>query len=56
MGSKSIDERNLEVKGQEEHAAGVTAVAVSMKRSLLSMGVKNTAKTLLKLNQADGFD
>jgi molybdopterin-dependent oxidoreductase alpha subunit len=56
MGKDSIDEADLEIHDQEHHAAGVTAVAVSMKRSLLSMGVKNTAKTLLKLNQADGFD
>jgi molybdopterin-dependent oxidoreductase alpha subunit len=56
MGKDSIDEADLEVRGQEDHAAGVTAVAVSMKRSLAHMGVKNTAKTLLKLNQADGFD
>jgi formate dehydrogenase major subunit len=56
MGKDSIDESDLEVRGQQDHAAGVTAVAVSMKRSLAHMGVKNTAKTLLKLNQADGFD
>ena len=37
-------------------AAGATAVAVSMKRSLERMGPKRTAQTLLKLNQADGFD
>ena len=41
---------------QEDHAAGVTAVAVSMKRSLAQMGPRRTAKTLLKLNQAEGFD
>jgi molybdopterin-dependent oxidoreductase alpha subunit len=49
-------EADLVVKGQEDHAAGPTAVAVSMKRSLDHMGVKRTAQTLLKLNQAEGFD
>jgi molybdopterin-dependent oxidoreductase alpha subunit len=56
MGKDTIDENDLEVHDQKDAAAGVTAVAVSMKRSLLSMGVRNSAKTLLKLNQADGFD
>ncbi|KAA1373013.1 FdhF/YdeP family oxidoreductase [Aeromicrobium fastidiosum] len=56
MGKDSIDEANLRVHGPEDHAAGVKAVAVSMKRAVGHMGVKNTAKTLLKLNQADGFD
>ncbi|GAA2162965.1 FdhF/YdeP family oxidoreductase [Pedococcus bigeumensis] len=49
-------EADLVVKGQEDHAAGPTAVAVSMKRALDHMGVKRTAQTLLKLNQAEGFD
>lgn len=49
-------EDDLEVHDQKHAAAGVKAVAVSMQRSIAHMGVKNTAKTLLKLNQADGFD
>ncbi|KQU70479.1 FdhF/YdeP family oxidoreductase [Phycicoccus sp. Root101] len=49
-------EADLVVKGQEDHAAGPTAVAVSMKRSIDHMGLKRTAQTLLKLNQAEGFD
>ena len=49
-------EPGLEVHDPKTAAAGVTAVGVSMKRSIAHMGVKNTAKTLLKLNQADGFD
>ncbi|MGI8986578.1 MAG: FdhF/YdeP family oxidoreductase [Nocardioidaceae bacterium] len=51
-----IDERELEVKPPKSHAAGVTAVAVSMNRSMQQMGFVRTAKTLLKLNQTDGFD
>ncbi len=49
-------ETDLTVGHQKDHAAGVTAVAVSMKRSLDHMGPVRTAKTLLKLNQAEGFD
>ena len=50
------DESELEVHDSKDAAAGATAVAVSMKRSLERMGPVRTAKTLLKLNQADGFD
>jgi molybdopterin-dependent oxidoreductase alpha subunit len=49
-------EADLEVGHQKDHAAGPTAVAVSMKRALSQMGAKRTAQTLLKLNQAEGFD
>ena len=51
-----IDESDLIVGHAEDHAAGPTAVAVSMKRALDGMGVRHTAQTLLKLNQVDGFD
>ena len=51
-----IDENDVEVHGPKNAAAGVTAVAVSMKRALTQMGPTRTAKTLLKLNQTDGFD
>jgi molybdopterin-dependent oxidoreductase alpha subunit len=56
MPKDTIDESKLEVHDQKHEAAGLKAVAVSMKRSISHMGVKNTAKTLTKLNQADGFD
>ena len=49
-------EPDLEIHAPKTAAAGVTAVRVSMQRSIAHMGVKNTARTLLKLNQADGFD
>ncbi|WP_235562159.1 FdhF/YdeP family oxidoreductase [Marmoricola sp. Leaf446] len=51
-----IDENDLHVGSLKHEAAGVTAVAVAMKRSLQQMGPYRTARTLLKLNQADGFD
>jgi molybdopterin-dependent oxidoreductase alpha subunit len=50
------DESDLEVRDPKSAAAGTTAVAVSMKRSLEHMGVARTTQTLRKLNQADGFD
>jgi molybdopterin-dependent oxidoreductase alpha subunit len=46
----------VEVHDAKERAAGVTAVAVSLKRSVERMGPGRSARTLLKLNQADGFD
>ena len=51
-----IDESDLDVGHESHSAAGVTAVAVSMKRAIEQMGVTRAARTLLKLNQADGFD
>lgn len=53
---RDIDERELEVDGPKHSAAGVTAVAITMKRAVEQMGVRRTAKTLLRLNQTDGFD
>src|SRR6476660_3032996 len=52
----SYSEADLTVEHPKDHAAGPTAVAVSMKRALSHIGVKRTAQTLLKLNQAEGFD
>ncbi len=51
-----IDESQLDVDRQAHSAAGLTAVAVTMKRSLQAMGAARTARTLRKLNQVDGFD
>ncbi len=52
----SVDESRLHVEEPHDHAAGVTAVKVAMQRSLGEMGPARTARTLLRLNQADGFD
>ncbi len=46
----------LDVHDPKDAAAGVTGVRVALQRAVSHMGVKNTAKTLRKLNQADGFD
>ncbi len=54
--TSDIDENDLKTGGRSHAAAGATAVAVSMKRAMEQMGPVRTARTLLKLNQADGFD
>jgi molybdopterin-dependent oxidoreductase alpha subunit len=46
----------MEVHEAKDSAAGVTGVAVALKRSVERMGPARSARTLLKLNQADGFD
>ncbi|KQW46915.1 hypothetical protein ASC77_17095 [Nocardioides sp. Root1257] len=51
-----IDESHLEIERPKQAAAGATAVAISMKLAVEQMGVRRTAQTLLRLNQADGFD
>ncbi|MCW2839430.1 MAG: hypothetical protein JWR55_913 [Aeromicrobium sp.] len=51
-----INEDELEVHDPKNAAAGVTGVRVALQRSLSNMGVTRSARTLLKLNQADGFD
>ena len=51
-----VDEADVEVEPRKKAAAGIPAVAVSLKRSVKSMGVRRSAQTLLKLNQVDGFD
>ncbi|MBY6410813.1 FdhF/YdeP family oxidoreductase [Rhodococcus sp. BP-252] len=53
---RDYDEADLDIEKPKTHAAGATAVAVSMKRALGHMGPVRTAKTLLDLNQAEGFD
>jgi molybdopterin-dependent oxidoreductase alpha subunit len=52
----SVDDSKLEVGQRKDHAAGAPAVAVAMERAIGQMGVLRTARTLLRLNQADGFD
>ncbi|QGG40533.1 FdhF/YdeP family oxidoreductase [Aeromicrobium yanjiei] len=54
--AKDIDEDQLEVHAPKQAAAGITGVRVALQRSLSLMGPTRTARTLLKLNQADGFD
>ncbi|NKY30723.1 FdhF/YdeP family oxidoreductase [Nocardia gamkensis] len=53
---RDIDESELTVSPPEDQAAGVTAVAVALKRSVEEMGVIRTARTLARVNQVHGFD
>ncbi|MFC7596488.1 FdhF/YdeP family oxidoreductase [Terrabacter sp. GCM10028922] len=50
------DESRLTVRSPRDHAAGVEAVAVAMGRAVGEMGPARAAKTLMRLNQVDGFD
>ncbi|WP_456696814.1 FdhF/YdeP family oxidoreductase [Aeromicrobium sp. P5_D10] len=50
------EENALEIHDPKNAAAGVTGVRVALQRAVSHMGVKNSVKTLRKLNQADGFD
>ena len=50
------EEEQVRVTKPKMAAAGVTGVRVALQRSVAHMGLKRTAKTLLELNQADGFD
>ena len=45
-----------EIHRPKTAAAGVTGVRVALQRSLSSMGISRSARTLLRLNQVDGFD
>ena len=54
---EEVDEKNIEVKGHPKTwAAGVPGVYHSMKPALEHMGFERSRKTLLALNQKDGFD
>jgi molybdopterin-dependent oxidoreductase alpha subunit len=50
------DETDIVVTHEKSYAAGIPAVAVSLRRGLEQMGVLRTARTLAKLNQRKGFD
>ncbi len=54
--TREIDEADVEVEQPKKAAAGVEAVAVALKRAVDAMGVTRTGRSLLKLNQVDGFD
>ena len=53
---EKADEKDLEVGKPKEWAAGMPGVYHSMQPALKHMGVGRTGKTLLGLNQKDGFD
>lgn len=46
----------MKVGPRKESAAGIPGVVASMRHAQAQLGPRRTAKTLLKLNQPDGFD
>ncbi len=54
--ARDIDESDLVVTPPKKQAAGLTAVFVSMRRSLEQMGIVRTSRALARINQHDGFD
>ena len=52
----SAKEEQVHVSKPKSAAAGVTGVRVALQRGVKHMGFRRATKTLLKLNQADGFD
>lgn len=53
---QDFDESAARVGNASDHAAGVKAVGIALKRAYDEMGAYRSAQTLLRLNQADGFD
>lgn len=54
--SDEYDEADLEVGSAPDAVAGPHAVAVALKRAAEQMGVVRSTRSLLKLNQPDGYD
>src|SRR5687768_1898303 len=49
-------EEDVEVRPPEEVAAGVRGVVAGARMAFDQMGVRRSVKTLLKVNQEEGFD
>jgi hypothetical protein len=54
--ARTPDGQHLRVGEPETSAVGVPGVAVSVRYALAEMGTARSVRTLLKVNQADGFD
>jgi len=54
--TREADEAKIAIEPPHEHAAGIPAIAVAVERSVRKMGLGRSTRTLLKLNQAEGFD
>src|SRR5512138_2499896 len=54
--AREIDEGQVDVQRPRKSAAGPEAVAISLRRAVGAMGPVRSARSLLKLNQTDGFD
>jgi molybdopterin-dependent oxidoreductase alpha subunit len=53
---EDADDARLAVSPPPDHAAGVAGVTAALARSWEQMGVRRTARTLLRVNQKNGFD
>ncbi len=53
---RDIDETKVSVESPKTRAVGVPAVLNAVRMSIDQMGVRRSAETLLRVNQADGFD
>ncbi|GLY27628.1 FdhF/YdeP family oxidoreductase [Kineosporia sp. NBRC 101731] len=53
---EDFDESDVQVGHSKDSAAGVPGVYHALKKSYEQMGATRTTRTLLKLNQKDGFD
>ena len=56
MSPHDDEDAKLGVNAPPAHAAGVPAVVSAMRHALREMGPARTARTLARVNQADGFD
>jgi len=52
----SPNEADLRIKSPKDSAAGLPAVAVTLRRTVSEMGLVRTLRTLSRINQVDGFD
>jgi molybdopterin-dependent oxidoreductase alpha subunit len=51
-----VETDDIEIKETSKVAGGIPAIVSTMKHSLREMGVRRTLKTLLSVNQKEGFD
>ncbi len=53
---EDVGDRDLRVTHPEDHAAGVRAVAISLRHARAQMGLTRSLNTLRRVNQKKGFD
>ncbi|HVB27825.1 MAG TPA: hypothetical protein VNE21_07930, partial [Mycobacteriales bacterium] len=54
--SEDRGEQDLTISARKQSAAGLPAVAVTVRQAHREMGVARSVRTLLAINQPDGFD
>ena len=54
--TEDVTDEHVQIGAPEDRAAGLRAVAASLRTSFNEMGLADTARTLLRLNQVEGFD